>query len=63
MADARGIISSLKSSQETGQSIIDMDTSEITINRIVGFQWDNPGTDVEDEMPHRPCRQFRTSPL
>ena len=30
---------------------MDMDTSEITINRIVGFLWDDPGTDVEDEMP------------
>ena len=30
---------------------MDMDTSEITINRIVGFQWDDPGTDVDDEMP------------
>ena len=50
VADARGI-SSFKPSQETGQSIMDMDTSEITINRIVGFQWDDPGTDVEDEMP------------
>ena len=25
--------------------------NEITINWIVGFQWDDPGTDVEDEMP------------
>ena len=50
VANARGI-SSFKPSQETGQSIMDMDTSEITINRIVGFQWDDPGTDVEDEMP------------
>ena len=30
---------------------MDMDTNEITINRIVGFQWDVPGTDLEDEMP------------
>ena len=30
---------------------MDMDTSEITISRIVGFQWDDPGTDVEDELP------------
>ena len=37
VADARGI-SSFKPSQETGQSIMDMDTSEITISRIVGFQ-------------------------
>ena len=29
---------------------MDMDTNEITINRIVGFQWDDPGTDLEDEM-------------
>ena len=50
VADASGI-SSCKPSQETGQSIVDMDTSEITISRIVGFQWDDPGTDVEDELP------------
>ena len=50
VADARGI-SSCKPSQEAGQSIMDMDTSEITISRIVGFQWDDPGTDVEDELP------------
>ena len=50
VADARGI-SSCKPSQETGQSIMDMDTSDITISRIVGFQWDDPGTDVEDELP------------
>ena len=50
VADARGI-SSCKPSQETGRSIMDMDTSEITISRIVGFQWDDPGTDVEDELP------------
>ena len=36
VADARGI-SSCKPSQEPGQSIMDMDTSEITISRIVGF--------------------------
>ena len=29
---------------------MDMDTSEITTNRIVEFQWDDPGTDLEDEM-------------
>ena len=50
VADAREI-SSCKTSQEPGQSIMDMDTSEITISRIVGFQWDDPGTDVEDELP------------
>ena len=50
VADAREI-SSCKTSQEPGQSIMDMDTSEITISRIVGFQWDDPGTDVEDEQP------------
>ena len=42
--------SSFQPSEETGKSIMDMDTNEITINRIVGFQWDNPGTDLEDEM-------------
>ena len=30
---------------------MDMDTSEITISRIVGFPWNEPGTDVEDELP------------
>ena len=50
VVEARGI-SSYKPSQETGQSIMDMDTSEITISRIVGFQWDDPGMDVEDELP------------
>ena len=38
-------------SEETEQSIMNMDTSEITINRIIGFEWDELGTDVEDEMP------------
>ena len=56
--------SSLQPSEETGKSIMDMDTNEITISRIVGFQWDEPGTDLEDEMPtpvlspvsdRRPC--------
>ena len=37
--------------EETGQSIIDMDTNEITIARIIGFDWKNTGTDVEDELP------------
>ena len=50
MAEAREI-SGCKPSQESGRSIMDMDTSEITISRIVGFQWDDPGTDVEDELP------------
>ena len=30
---------------------MDMDTNKITINRIVGFEWDEAGTDLEDEMP------------
>ena len=33
------------------QSIMDMDTSEITIERIIGYPWNDPGTDVEDELP------------
>ena len=44
-------ISGFKPPQETGQSIMDMDTNKITINRIVGFQWDKPGTDVEEKLP------------
>ena len=35
----------------TGKSIMDMDTNEITISRIVGFEWDEAGTDMEDEGP------------
>ena len=61
VADPREI-SGCKPSQDPGRSIMDMDTSEITISRIVGFQWDDPGTDVEDELPalvacseRRPC--------
>ena len=38
-------------SEETGQSIMNMDTNEITINSIVGFPWNDGGTDVEDELP------------
>ena len=30
---------------------MDMDTNEITINRIVGFEWEEAGTDLEDEWP------------
>ena len=45
VADAREI-NGCKPSQDPGRSIMDMDTSEITISRIVGFQWDDPGTDV-----------------
>ena len=33
------------------QSIMNMDTSEISINHIVGFAWNDGGTDVEDELP------------
>ena len=42
---------SFRPSEETGKSIMDMDTNEITINRIVGFEWDEAGTYLEDEMP------------
>ena len=41
----------LRSSEETGKSIMDMDTNEITINQIVGFEWDEAGTYRKDEMP------------
>ena len=42
---------SYRPSEETGQFIMNMDTNEITINRIIDFEWDEAGTDVEDEMP------------
>ena len=38
-------------SEETGKSIMDMDTNEIIISRIVGYDWEEAGTDLEDEMP------------
>ena len=37
--------------EESGRSIMNMDTNEISINRIVGFAWNDGGTDVEDELP------------
>ena len=37
--------------QESSRSIMNMDTNEISINRIVGFAWNDSGTDVEDELP------------
>ena len=37
--------------EESGRSIKNMDTNEISINRIVGFAWNDSGTDVEDELP------------
>ena len=30
---------------------MDMDTNEITISRIVGYDWEEAGTDLEDEIP------------
>ena len=50
ISGARDCVSYLPS-EETGQSIMNMDTSEISINRIVGFAWNDAGTDVEDELP------------
>ena len=50
LGNARGT-SGLNPSREEGQSIMDMDMNEITISRIVGFPWNDPGTDVEDELP------------
>ena len=50
ISEARECVS-YRPSEDTGKSIMDMDTNEITINRIVGFEWDEPGTDLEDEMP------------
>ena len=48
--NARGT-SGFNPSRTEGQSIMDMDTNEITIDQIVGFPWNDPGTDVEDELP------------
>ena len=50
LQNARGT-SGFNPSRGEGQSIMDMDTNEITIDRIVGFPWNDPGTDVEDELP------------
>ena len=50
--NARGT-SGFNPSRTEGQSIMDMDTNEIAIDRIVGFPWNDPGTDVEDELRHR----------
>ena len=50
ISGARDCVSYLPS-EETGQLIMNMDTSEISINRIVGFAWNDGGTDVEDELP------------
>ena len=46
---ARGT-SAFNPSHTEGQSIMDMDTNEITIDRIMGFPWNDPGTDLEDEL-------------
>ena len=37
--------------EESSRSIMNMDTNEISINHIVGFVWNDSGTDVEDELP------------
>ena len=50
VSEARKCVS-YRPSEETGKSIMDMDTNEITISRIVGFDWEEAGTDVEDEIP------------
>ena len=50
VSGARSCVS-YRPSEKTGQSIMDMDTNEITINQIIGFKWDEAGTDLEDEMP------------
>ena len=42
---------SFRPSDETGKSIMDMDTNEITINRIVGFEWDSVLSPVQIVAP------------
>ena len=49
VAEARESIS-FQPSEETGKYIMDMDTNEITISRIVGIEWNEPGTDLEDAV-------------
>ena len=44
-----GLGPGMMAEEETGKFIMNMDTNEITISRIVGFEWDEPGTDLEDE--------------
>ena len=56
-------ISGFNPPQETGQSIMDMDTNKITINRIVGFQWDNREQTLKTSCRHRLHHRLRTSPL
>ena len=42
VSEARKCVS-YRPSEETGKSIMDMDTNEITISWIVGFEWDEAG--------------------
>ena len=37
--------------EESSRSIMNMDTNEISISGIIGFPWNDSGTDVEDELP------------
>ena len=37
--------------EQSSWSIINMDTNEISISGIIGFPWNDSGTDVEDELP------------
>ena len=37
--------------EQSSRSIINMDTNEISISGIIGFPWNDSGTDVEDELP------------
>ena len=54
---------SFRPSAETGKSIMDMDTNEITINRIVGFEGTKREQTWKMRCRHRSCRRFRSSPL
>ena len=50
ISEARNCVS-YQQLEESGRSIMNMDTNEISIDRIVGFAWNDGGTDVEDELP------------
>ena len=50
ISEARNCVS-YQQLEESGRSIMNMDTNEISIDRIVGFAWNDGGTEVEDELP------------
>ena len=62
ISEARNCVS-YQQLEESGRSIMNMDTNEISIDRIVGFAWNDGGTDVEDELPSSGVVLLRQSEL